>query len=63
MQIPLESMTVNRSIANDKKSILVDVHFSVKLPPETASNLARILATNVLEIQDAEWNSVKMEKG
>ena len=56
-------MTVNRSIANDKKSILVDVHFSVKLPPETASNLARILATNVLEIQDAEWNSVKMEKG
>lgn len=63
MQIPLESMTVNRSISDDKKSILVDVHFTVKLPPEIASNLARILATNVLEIQDAEWNSVKMEKG
>ena len=63
MQIPLESMTVNRSISDNKKSIQVDVHFTVKLPPEAASNLARILATNVLEVQDAEWQSVKMDRG
>lgn len=52
MMVPLSSMKVERSRDNDK--ILVDVRFTAKLSPSGASELARILSTNILEIDDAQ---------
>ena len=64
MRLMLESMKVERSITSDGKEILVNVSFSVKLPPQQASGLARILSTNVLEVIDVEHSDdvIKIEK-
>lgn len=62
MRIPLESMTVDRSIAADRKNILVDVRFTVKLKPIDASRLSRILSTNYLDVQDAEMESMRIDQ-
>ena len=61
MQVPLQSMNVERAFSDDRGSVLVEVRFTANLPPKMASNLARILSTNVLEVQDAEWQSLRME--
>lgn len=62
MRIPLESMTVDRSITPDHKHIMVDVRFTVKLRPNEASDLARILSTNYLEVSDAEAVGISMSR-
>jgi len=62
MQVPVESIAVCRSPSDKGDTVKVEVTFVANLPAKQANNLARILSTNVLEIQDAEWQSVKVEK-
>ena len=59
MQIAPDSISVHREITPDNKAILVSIEITLTANPDVASRLARILSTNVLEIQDAEWKAIQ----
>ena len=59
MQIPVEAIRIKRE--TDGAQSQIEVTINVTLPIREAGNLMRILSTNVLEIQDAEWKAVKVD--